>query len=294
MSLPGGMEPLSLLAALAFFGGLVLLALGVLRRRPAGAGGGGGGRGGGGSGGGEAQLGESLQRVLPSLSSSQEQNLRLAGITPVAYAVQRAAAVVGGLVAGVLIGLLTGRGPAGFTVVMILTVGVGWALPILGVTDTARKARAELDQVIRIWVVLVAQQVTAGADPSQAMLNAARIGRRPAWRLLYRFLLAAEQERRQPWEGLVDLVNRYGIYSLSPVVSALGLAADRGTRISEAILTAARSLWESTVSSERERAGRRAQLIVLPATGVALSLAGILVYPPFTSLTGGGITGLSG
>lgn len=240
------------------------------------------------------QLGESLQRVLPSVSESLEQNLRLAGITPAAFATQRFFGLVGGLVAGVVAGVLTGRGPMGFAVLVILAAGFGWMLPVLGARDTAKKARAELDQIIRIWVVLVAQQVSAGADPGQAMLNAARIGKRPAWRLLHRFLLRAQQERRQPWEGLVDIVDRYGIYSLSPIVSALGLAADRGTRISEAVLTAARSLWENSVSAEREKAGRRAQIVVLPATGVALALAGILVYPPFTSLTGGGITGLPG
>ena len=240
------------------------------------------------------RLGATLRRVLPSVGESQEQNLRLAGITPESYAIHRALGLGGGIVAGVVISMLTGRGPAGIVVLMILTVGVGWTLPILGVRDTARKARAELDQIIRIWVVLVAQQVTAGADPGQAMLTAARIGKRPAWRLLNRFLLAAQLERRQPWEGLVDMVDRYGVYSLGPIVSALGLAADRGTRISEAVLTAAESLWENNVSAEREKAGRRAQIVVVPATGVALALAGILVYPPFTSLTGGGVTGLGG
>ncbi|MCY4632777.1 MAG: hypothetical protein OXE75_18100, partial [bacterium] len=72
----------------------------------------------------------------------------------------------------------------------------------------------------------------------------------------------------------------------------LGLAVERGTRVSDAVLNAARSLWENTVSAEREKASRRAQIVVLPATGVALALAGILIYPPFTSLTGGGITGV--
>ena len=86
-------------------------------------------------------------------------------------------------------------------------------------------------------------------------------------------------------------MERYGVHSLAPVVSALGLAAERGTRISEAVLVAADTLWRDTTSREREKAARRAQVIVLPATGVALALAGILVYPPFTSLTGGGGVG---
>ena len=171
---------------------------------------------------------------------------------------------------------------------LVIAVGAGgWLLPMLGVRDTASKARTEIDQVIRVWIALVAQQVSAGVDPTVAMLAAARTGKRNSWRLLHRFLLGAQQERRPAWEGLVDVVERYGIHSLAPVVSALGLAAERGTRVSEAVLVAAGNLWRETTAREREKAASRAQIIVVPATGIALALAGILVYPPFTSLTGG-------
>ena len=231
---------------------------------------------------------------LIARGAGEAKNLRLVGITPLAYARQRVFGLFGGLGAGVLIALLMGRGPAGF---VLLTCGctlMGWLLPLMGVRDTARKVRGEMDKIVRYWAILVAQQVSAGADPAAAMLTAARAGRRPGWRLLHRFLLAAQQERRAPWEGLVDLVDRYGIANLVPIISSLGLAVGRGTRLSEAVLVAADSLWEEETSRERAKAARRAEIIVLPATAVALALAGILVYPPFTSLTGGGITGVGG
>ena len=236
---------------------------------------------------------ESLLELLPTVKEGEEQNLRLAGITPEAYAMQRFIGLVAGLVVGLIGSLVLGRGPVGTVLVVVAAVAMGWFLPMLGVRDTAKKARAELDQVIRVWIVLVAQQVSAGIDPSVAMLDAAQAGKRPSWRLLHRFLVAAQQERRAAWEGLLDIVERYGIHTLTPVVSALGLAAERGTRISEAVLVAAKTLWDDTNSREREAASRRAQIVVLPATGIALALAGILVYPPFTSLTGGsGVVGL--
>ena len=240
----------------------------------------------------QGSFGESIRDLLPTIKEGEEQNLRLAGITPEAYAVQRFAGLIGGLIVGLLLSSILGRGPVGTVVVTLIVVAIGWFLPMLGVRDTAKKARRELDQVIRVWIVLVAQQVTAGLDPSVAMLAAARMGRRPSWHYLHRFLLAAQQERRPAWEGLVDIVDRYGIYTLSPVVSALGLAAERGTRLSDAVLVAAKTLWDDTMARERETAARRAQVVVLPATGIALALAGILIYPPFTSLTGGGVSGL--
>ena len=271
------MSLLVLGAGLVFFAGVVLVAVGIvgpLRRAD------------------DAQTpGETLRDLLPTIKEGEEQNLRLAGITPESYAVQRFGGLLAGLAVGALIGVLTGRGPVGMVLVVAAVGAGGWVLPMLGVRDTAKRARAEIDQVIRVWIALVAQQVSAGVDPTIAMLAAAETGRRDKWRLLHRFLLAAQQQRRPAWEGLVDIVERYGVHSLAPVVSALGLAAERGTRISEAVLVAADTLWRDTTSREREKAGRRAQLIVLPATGVALALAGILIYPPFTSLTGGGGVG---
>ncbi|WP_419847691.1 type II secretion system F family protein [Candidatus Poriferisocius sp.] len=237
-------------------------------------------------------ISESLRELLPTIKEGEEQNLRLAGITPEAYSVQRFAGLVGGIVVGLIAALLLERGPVGTVLVIAVATVLGWFLPMLGVRSTAKKARDELDQVIRAWIVLVAQQVSAGVEPAAAMLVGARMGKRPSWRLLHRFLLAAQQERRPAWEGLVDIVERYGIHSLAPVVSALGLAAERGTRLSEAVLVAAETLWDDSTSREREAAGRRAQIVVLPATAVALALAGILIYPPFTSLTGG--TGVGG
>ncbi len=265
-----------LAAGLAFFGGLVLVALGIAgppqRKRSS------------------AQTpGETLRDLLPTLKEGEEQNLRLAGITPEAYSVQRVVGLGAGLALGVLGSLITGRGPVAMAVFTILAGAGGWLLPMLGVRDTAKKARTEIDQMVRVWIALVAQQVTAGVDPSLAMLAAARVGRRDCWRLLHRFLLSAQQQRRPTWEGLADIVERYGIHSLAPMVSAMGLAAERGTRISEAVLAAADTMWSDTASADREKATRRSQIIMVPATGVALGLAGILVYPPFTSLTGGGI-----
>ena len=268
------MTSLVLGAGLVFAAGAVLVTIGIVgppRRTGA-----------------QQTAGESLRDLLPTIKEGEEQNLRLAGITPESYSVQRVGGVAGGLGAGLVLSVVLGRGIVG-TLLLAVAVGAGgWLLPMMGVRDTAKKAREEFDQVIRVWIALVAQQVSAGVDPAVAMLTAARVGGRNSWRILHRFLLAAQQERRPVWTGLVDLVERYGIHSLAPVVSALGLAADRGTRISDAVLVAADTLWRQTISLEREKAGRRAQIIVLPATAVALALAGILVYPPFTSLTGGG------
>ena len=241
---------------------------------------------------GRSSFNESLLELLPTIKEGEEQNLRLAGMTPETYAMQRFIGLIVGLIVGPVGSWLWGRGPVGTVLLIIAAVAFGWFLPMLGVRDTAKKARAELDQVIRVWIVLVAQQVSAGVDPSVAMLDAARAGKRPSWILLQRFLVSANQERRAAWEGLLDIVERYGIHTLTPVVSALGLAAERGTRISEAVLVAAKTLWDDTNSREREAASRRAEIVILPATGIALALACILVYPPFTSLTGGGGAGL--
>ncbi len=262
------------IAGVVFFAGVVLATVGFvgLPQRPQTA---------------PQSLGATLRDLLPTIKEGEEQNLRLAGITDESYATQRFGGLIAGLVAGAISSVLLQRGLIG-SILLVVGLGAGgWFLPMLGVRDTAKKARNEIDQVIRVWIALVAQQVSAGVDPTIAMVTSAEIGKRNSWTLLHRFLLAAQHNGRPAYEGLAELTERYGIHTLAPVVSALGLAAERGTRISEAVLVAAQNMWRETIAAERERAASRAQLIVLPATGVALALAGILIYPPFTSLTGG-------
>ncbi|WP_419840931.1 hypothetical protein [Candidatus Poriferisodalis sp.] len=229
--------------------------------------------------------------LLARTGEADAADLRLAGITGQQYAIQRMVGLVVGVVFGAAIAALWIDDLLATLAISAILAYAGWQLPRQGTRDTARKARSELDDIIRLWIVLVAQQVSAGADPATAMLSASEAGTRSGWRLLHRHLLAAQNERRPAWEGLVDLVERYGLHNHAPAVAAFGLAAERGTRISDAVLVAAESLWRDNLQREREAAERRNQIIVLPATGVALALAAILVYPPFVSLTGGIIAG---
>lgn len=268
------MTPVAVLAGISAVAGLGLLLAGVRGWAP-------------------GSDGESLRRsrarraVIVLAIGSDEQTLRLVGMRPATFAAQRFGGLFAGAAAAISASALNGNSTVTSVVWALVLGGLGWLLPMLGVRDNARRARAELDLVVRIWIALVAQQVTAGRDPAAAMLTAALVGRRPAWRLLHRFLLGAQQQRRPAWEGLAEIVERYGVHSLSPIVSAFGLAAQRGTRMAEAVLIAADTLWREAVAQEREKAARRSQIIVVPATGVAFALAAILVYPPFTALTGG-------
>ena len=263
-------------AGLLCFGGIALLVGAVVgprsrRFRPA-----------------RASAAAALERIV---RDSEAADLRLAGTDRHHYAAQWLAGVFAGTAIGAVVAALWADGLIATAALAALLGFAGWQLPRQGTRDTARKARSELDHVIRLWIVLVAQQVNAGAEPATAMLTAAQAGTRTGWQLLHRHLLAAQNERRPAWEGLVDLVDRYGLHNHAPAVAAFGLAAERGTRIADAVLVAADTLWRDNLQREREAAERRNQIIVLPATGVALALAAILVYPPFVSLTGGIIAG---
>ena len=233
---------------------------------------------------------EAMLRLLPEPRQSRRADLRLAGVTPRTYAAQRAAGLAGGLAVGAVAAALWTRTPVAAVLTVALVTVAGWQLPAQSVRDAARRARAELDQVVRLWIVLAAQQVSAGTDPETAMLSAAGVGRRVGWRLLHQHLQRAQNERRPAAEGLAELVERYSLTSLTAAVGAFELAARRGTRMADAVLAAADNLWRDTLGREREAAERRNQIIVLPATAVALALAAILIYPPFVSLTGGIIT----
>ncbi len=237
-------------------------------------------------------LGEGLVKRLPGMFGGDVASLRLTGTTPQQFATQRFLGLCVGAAGGLVMGTVVGWGASGRIGAGLLGASVAWIVPLLSLRDAASRARSEMDQTVRLWIALVAQQVSAGTPPSQAMLTAARMGQRQSWQVLYRLLLTAQQEGRPVWTGLEELVDRYGVQSLAPVVSSLGLAAQRGTRLSEAVLVAADTLWRDALAREREKAAKRSQVIVFPATGIAFGLAAILVYPPFASLTGGGLGGL--
>ena len=228
-------------------------------------------------------------RPFAARSERVHQDLRLAGVDHGTYAVQRLTGLLLGLLGGVALVEILNAGTTRYTLGIVAVAGVGWLLPSLGVRDAARKEREQIDQVIRQWIILVAQQIMAGTDPAQAMITASRVGTKPSWGLLNRHLLAAQHRQRSLWEGLDAMATNYGIATLHPIVSALALSAERGTRIADAVLAVADSSWEESVSRERERSSKRDQIVVLPATMVALGLAGILIYPPFVSLTTGGL-----
>lgn len=232
----------------------------------------------------------SVTALIPEPRPGRAADLLLAGVTPRAHLAQRALGLAAGLAVGAVAAAWRTSTATAAAATVVLCALAGWLIPYQGVRDAAKRARAELDQVVRLWIVLAAQQVAAGAEPANAMLTAAQAGRRPTWRLLHRHLASAQNERRPASDGLSELTERYGLASLTQAVGAFGLAARRGTRMADTVLAAADNLWRDTMQREREAAERRNQIIVLPATAVALALAAILIYPPFVSLTGGIIT----
>ncbi|MCY3585777.1 MAG: hypothetical protein F4155_01960 [Acidimicrobiales bacterium] len=231
-----------------------------------------------------------MRQRLAAPSPKRAAELAAAGITPARLAVQRTIGLAVGIAVGIVAAGLWTAAAATAAALVALSSLIGWLLPAQAARDAAKRSRRELDGIIRLWIVLAAQQVTAGADPAAAMLNAARAGQRPTWNVLHRSLLAAQHERRPASDGLAELVDRYQLVGLTQAVSAFTLAVRRGTRLADTVLAAADNLWADSVARQREAAQRHNQIIALPATAIALALAAILIYPPLVSLTGGIVT----
>lgn len=221
------------------------------------------------------------------LSDQRAADLRLAGITPPAFLAQQALAAASGLLGGVLAGVEWTSTALGASAAPAACAAAGWLLPAQAARDTARQRRHDLQHAIGAWIALTAQQVHAGAEPAEAMLRAACANSTLPWQILARHLRAAQNETRPASDGLADLADRYRLDGLDETLSALQLAARRGTRLADAIVAAAANQWQRRIAAERETAQRHNQIIALPATAIALALAAILIYPPLVSLTGG-------
>ena len=221
------------------------------------------------------------------LGRRRSADLRLCGLAPAIFVARRIAAAAAGATAGAVAAALWTTTVPAAVVAVAVPVAAGWLLPAQSVRDTARQRRGELHQTVNAWIVLTAQQVNAGAEPAAAMLNAAHANDTMPWQLLARHLRDAQNHARPAADGLKELAERYRLDGFDQALSALELAARRGTRLSDAVLAASDSQWAHSVAAEREAAQRHDQIIALPATAVALALAAILIYPPLVSLTGG-------
>lgn len=231
----------------------------------------------------------SLMRRAASrtLSDRRAADLRLAGTAPCTLRARQTLAAAAGLTVGALAAAAWNAAPSATTAAAAACATAGWLLPAQAVRDTARQRRRDLHAAVNAWIALTAQQVNAGAEPAAAMLRAARANRTLAWQTLARHLQAAQNQTRPAADGLADLAGRYQLDSLDETLSALALAARQGTRLADAVLTAAHNQHQRHIAAERETAQRHNQIIALPATAIALALAAILIYPPLVSLTGG-------
>ena len=211
----------------------------------------------------------------------------LAGVAPSRFLALQALGGTAGAAIGICAAAARAATPLAAAASTALCVSVGWLLPGQRVRDTARQRRHDLGQAINAWMALTAQQVNAGAEPAAAMLAAAQANTTTPWQLLSRRLRAAQNERLPVAAGLAEIVRRYRLEGLDETLGALQLAAQRGTRLADAVIASARNAWQRQIARERETAQRHNQIIALPATAIALGLAAILVYPPLVSLTGG-------
>lgn len=220
-------------------------------------------------------------------TGAELQDIRMVGTTRERLTQQRFGFLTLGLIGGFAIGAFW----QGFSLMAFLLgiIGgfLGWIFPALSVRNKAKAKRIDAERVIRLWIVLAAQQVTAGMDPAPALLHASAIGTLPTWKLLRWYMLDAQFKHQPLWDGLRQLDRDYGLRILSPMVSALSLATDRGTRVSNALIAAGDLSWRAAIAAEEEAAARSEQIVILPSTLIGVGLAVALVYPPMSSLTQG-------
>ncbi len=237
-----------------------------------------------------SEWGSVIQRRLQLMwtpTGAEMQDIRMAGTTRERLTVQRFGFYIIGMIGGFALGFALQRISVVAFLLGLLGGFVGWIMPALSVRNKAKAKRADAEKVIRLWIVLAAQQVSAGMDPAPALLQAAGIGTLPTWKLLRWYMIDAQFNHQPLWEGLRRLDRDYGLRILSSMVSALSLATDRGTRVSNALIAAGDLSWRSAIAAEEEQAARSEQIVVLPSTLIGVSLAVALVYPPMSSLTAG-------
>ncbi|MFD1046880.1 type II secretion system F family protein [Kibdelosporangium lantanae] len=197
------------------------------------------------------------------------------------YVVDRLMYALGG---AVVLGVLAGVAGMDLAVVVALAVvgiAVGSLVPVARVQGAAKRARDEFGRSVTSYMDLVAQGRAAGAAPSQALAEAADVGKDWAFQCIRATLAQSRRTGVTPWDALATLGRRLEVHELEALADITSSAAD-GAAVYTSLTSKAASLRNSALNTDRELANRRSEHLVGPLACLLTGIMILVVYPVLT------------
>ncbi len=159
-----------------------------------------------------------------------------------------------------------------------------YALPSLTVHERAGKARQDFARAVGAYIELVALERLAGAGTTQALENAALVGRSWVFERIREELLRSRLSGTTPWDSLAGLAGELGVPELGDLSDIMRLAGEEGAQVYEALRARGRSLRTAMLTREQARANAASERMVIPVALLALCFAVMIATPAVVRL----------
>lgn len=237
------------------------------------------------------RAGSWLMRTLRLTPSGQQAaQLRLRGVSTARFYGERlTAALLCALIVVLLSGLAGALGlplslplPAGAALVAF---ALGWFLPALRITSTARATSDDAEEALLVYVDLVILERMANQHAKDALTRAAGVSDNPLFRQIRAALTRAELEREQPWAELRRAAERLNLPQLADVADIARLQEEGGALVG-AFRARVNELRNAHAVRRRQEATKITQRMVFTTTLPVIVVGLVFFTPPMLTLVG--------
>lgn len=164
-------------------------------------------------------------------------------------------------------------------VVGVLLAGLLFLTPDLAVRDQAKRAREEAAHALSAYLDLVALKRASDAGPSQALEQAADVGR--GWPFLYvqSALRRARLEKIPPHQALSDLADEYDLPVLGDVADIMRGSATDGAAVYKALRARTVALNAELLADQAAEANAASEKMTAPGALLAVLVMLLMAFP---------------
>ncbi|HXQ58537.1 MAG TPA: hypothetical protein VN799_00520 [Acidimicrobiales bacterium] len=171
-------------------------------------------------------------------------------------------------------------------VAMLVLGGVGAVTPFFDLHTAAQRRRRHFCHSLSTYASLVSMAMAGAMGWSSALEVAAGVS--PSdWAMteIAQALLWAEAYRKQPWEGLDRLADRFNLPDLADLARSMAQAGD-GARIRDSLDAKASSLRLKETAALEDAAAATTQKMLLPGVLLMAGYGLLVFYPALAAFTG--------
>jgi tight adherence protein C len=161
---------------------------------------------------------------------------------------------------------------------LVLGVG-GFFVPDVAVRSQAEQHRASFRYALGSFLDLVVISLAGGGGVESALDDSAQVGSGWAYDELQRALATSRLRREMPWSALARLGEELGVSELSELAASVGLAGTEGARVRESLIAKAASLRTHELAEAEAAAESASEKMNLPIAVLFLGFLLFLGYP---------------